>query len=503
MTNPGLNMHPLEAILTWCREADPSPWYPSTVTQVSGIPREQLDPYLDELRLGGLIRLTDWVAGKGQGYALTPAGIEVAANPRLLERIKAQGVPPEPVVLRPTGSAEADTAVWDRGEQIRNALLNPRPPVATLALIFANIVVFLYGYYVAVRDQVPANEYVGGANTRGALGVLHEIGAVSRLDVFPRLEWWRLFTACFVHIGLLHLGVNMFSLYIIGPLLERMWGSGRFLVLYLIAGLGGSAAVVIFEPAHGVTAGASGAIWGILASMIAWVLLNRSALPQQIASRWLRQLGFIFILNIIITHSFKEISKAAHYGGGVAGLVAALPLNYLTFGRGRARVLAALGVAAVPLAFTAAMVISFSVNRDWEKYDITNTYRQPLQNADELLVKLYNESFNNLLDEDRLSRQENPERVQAALRKIGTARTELSSLADSLSQARNYQDANVAAALASLRAYVETWFKFLDLFEQSLKDKNWTADDEHKLQDQRKRVWELQKQLGNDWQNVR
>src|SRR5438094_596603 len=55
MTIPGLNMNPLEAILTWCREADPHPWYPSTITQVYGIPREQLDPYLDELRLGGLI----------------------------------------------------------------------------------------------------------------------------------------------------------------------------------------------------------------------------------------------------------------------------------------------------------------------------------------------------------------------------------------------------------------------------------------------------------------
>src|SRR5947208_1219339 len=91
-----LNMNPLEAILKLCAEAAPNPWYPSVFAQTSGIPRAQLDPHLDTLRLGGLIRLTDWVQGRGQGYALTPEGEAVVQSPRLLEMLRSKGVAPVP-----------------------------------------------------------------------------------------------------------------------------------------------------------------------------------------------------------------------------------------------------------------------------------------------------------------------------------------------------------------------------------------------------------------------
>src|SRR5713101_7198771 len=81
--------HPLESILLLCAKAAPDPWYPSVYAKESGNARESLDPYLDQLRMGGLIHLTDWVQGRGQGYALTPAGEQVVQNPRLMARLLA------------------------------------------------------------------------------------------------------------------------------------------------------------------------------------------------------------------------------------------------------------------------------------------------------------------------------------------------------------------------------------------------------------------------------
>ncbi len=76
--------NPLESILRLCAAKAPDPWYPSGYAKETGTPRDSLDPYLDQLRMAGLVRLTDWVSGHGQGYALTPAGEDVLKNPRQL-----------------------------------------------------------------------------------------------------------------------------------------------------------------------------------------------------------------------------------------------------------------------------------------------------------------------------------------------------------------------------------------------------------------------------------
>src|SRR5207248_2854033 len=155
---------------------------------------------------------------------------------------------------------------------------------------------------------------------------------------------------CFVHIGFLHLLVNMYSLYVVGPLLERMWGRWLFLLLYLITGLLGSCNMVYFSTSSArLGAGASGALWGIMASMATWVFLNRGHLPRQLVAAWKRQLLIVFVLNVLITTSVPNISAAAHFGGGIAGLLIAVPLHYARHGSGGLRWLAALCVAAVPV----------------------------------------------------------------------------------------------------------------------------------------------------------
>src|SRR5205823_10505144 len=120
-------------------------------------------------------------------------------------------------------------------------------PWVTFTLLFLNVTVFLLGLVLSVQARVPVNEYLYGSNNPKVLALLHNLGAVQIGDIVPggdKRHWWRLLGCTFLHFGLLHLGANMYSLYAIGPLLERLWGSGRFLALYLIAGLGGSCAMV-------------------------------------------------------------------------------------------------------------------------------------------------------------------------------------------------------------------------------------------------------------------
>src|SRR5947209_11747595 len=80
---------PLRAVLKLCAAAAPAPWYPRAYAALLGVERDSLDPFLDQLRLGGLIRLTEWTADSGQGYALTPAGEQALRDPALLDHLRA------------------------------------------------------------------------------------------------------------------------------------------------------------------------------------------------------------------------------------------------------------------------------------------------------------------------------------------------------------------------------------------------------------------------------
>jgi rhomboid protease GluP len=324
----------MEDILRLCAGAAPQPWYHAVYARDAGIPRDSLDLPLEQLRMAGLIRLTPWVnPQQGQGYALTPEGMEVLNNPRALAEIRAGRLPrrqPEPVERpRPTGMT-----TWDRGEAIRDALLTPSSPLVTFGLIAINVLVFLYGLILAQQQGIPWNRFLAGGDSTIAL----ESGSLVALHL-AQGEWWRLLTCCFVHFGLLHLGLNMYGLYIVGPLLERMWGHVRFLGLYLIAGLGSSCIAMILKPytlEGGMPrwvnlGGASGALCGIMASAAVWIFFNRIYLSPAAVSAWARALLINFVLIVIIS-SAANVSAAAHFGGAVVGAVAAVLLHFQRFG---------------------------------------------------------------------------------------------------------------------------------------------------------------------------
>jgi len=131
--------------------------------------------------------------------------------------------------------------------------------------------------------------------------------------------YWELLTSVFTHQQFLHVALNMFSLWMIGPLVEAGLGRVRYLITYLLCGLAGSALVYWAASAYTPTLGASGAIFGLLGALI--VLFLRRGLQIQ-------QLVIVAVLNFALTFSNSAISWQAHVGGFVAGLAIGGVLAY-------------------------------------------------------------------------------------------------------------------------------------------------------------------------------
>jgi rhomboid protease GluP len=150
---------------------------------------------------------------------------------------------------------------------------------------------------------------------------LHNLGALEPDAVIVRHEYWRLLTALFLHYGALHIAFNLYALYILGPELERIIGSLRFVLSYLISGLGSSAGVVLLR-AIGLTdadqlVGASGCVMGVI-GVSAGLLLRHRQSP--LAGRRLRNIIVIVALQTAFDLSTPQVSLAAHLSGFVTGV---------------------------------------------------------------------------------------------------------------------------------------------------------------------------------------
>jgi rhomboid protease GluP len=122
----------------------------------------------------------------------------------------------------------------------------------------------------------------------------------------------------FLHGGLLHLAFNGWALFQLGSLLELLMGSPRMILIYFASGIAGSLASATFTQAPSV--GASGAIFGLLGALIAFLLRRRGALTPQ-GKSILMQLLFWAVINVFFGFSEAHIDNSAHLGGGAAGLL--------------------------------------------------------------------------------------------------------------------------------------------------------------------------------------
>lgn len=190
--------------------------------------------------------------------------------------------------------------------------LTPRTFITPL-IIVANIAIFVWMLASGVHAMRPLTEDLvrWGAN----VGPLTLSG-----------EWWRLFTCMFLHIGLIHLAFNMWVLWDLGHLVERMTGNIGFLLLYVVSGLIGSLASVVWN--HNViSAGASGAVFGVFGAFLAYIFLRKDTIPREILVE-LRNSGLVFLFyNLVIGFSVKGIDMAAHLGGLGGGLLCGLILS--------------------------------------------------------------------------------------------------------------------------------------------------------------------------------
>jgi membrane associated rhomboid family serine protease len=133
-------------------------------------------------------------------------------------------------------------------------------------------------------------------------------------------DWWRIVTSAFLHAGFAHIALNMVGLYFLGRILEPAIGTARFLGVYFVSLLAGSAGVILISP-HSISVGASGAIFGLLSA--AFVVARHRGLDQ-IA----QQIAFYVVLNLAFTFGFPGISIGAHIGGLIGGAIAAVIITY-------------------------------------------------------------------------------------------------------------------------------------------------------------------------------
>lgn len=205
---------------------------------------------------------------------------------------------------RPQGAAKV-------ARSVRRASYEGTGAVVTKALVGLNVAI----YFAQLAQGAPISADRGSIYGEGVL----------RADAVADGDWWRLITAAFLHYGPIHLAMNMLALWWFGAALEQVLGRGRFVLLYLVSGLAGSAGALVVSP-NALTVGASGAIFGILGAAL--------VLEQQRNYVFGGSALSLIAINLIFTFAFPNVSIGGHLGGLVGGMLGTLALS--RFGRGHA-----------------------------------------------------------------------------------------------------------------------------------------------------------------------
>lgn len=191
------------------------------------------------------------------------------------------------------------STLYDKREEVKKVLSFGKP-FLTYLLIIVNIILFLFLEFNGGSENIE-NLIQYGASYNPAI-----IGG----------EWWRIISSMFLHIGILHLIMNMLALFYLGTTTERIYGSWRFLIVYFMAGIGGGLASFAFT--INISAGASGAIFGLFGALLFFGLNHKKIFFQTMGKGLLILIG----INVVFGFVVPQIDNDAHLGGLIAGFLA-------------------------------------------------------------------------------------------------------------------------------------------------------------------------------------
>ena len=179
-------------------------------------------------------------------------------------------------------------------------------------------------------------------------------------DIILKGEWWRLVTAVFVHIGIIHIASNMYVFWGLGMIAERLLGRWNFLATYLLTGIAGNVLTLLLKP-NIVGAGASGAIFGLAGVLISVLQFGRLSVPNERLSPLKKEVLKLAGYNLLIGAVVPGINNVAHLGGLIYGLLLGLLFAWSTrFDQAERVKMQRIGLAAATIALAAA---SYGIER--------------------------------------------------------------------------------------------------------------------------------------------
>jgi rhomboid protease GluP len=212
-----------------------------------------------------------------------------------------------------------------------------RPYIFTIAFIVANLFVFLLMWEAS---RMSSAVLWGGFPE----GVLLDFGAKKNYYIFYEHQYWRFVTPIFIHVNLPHILINMYSLWVIGPWVEKLYGSAKFVVFWVATGIAGVAAsyLTVVEGSHpGLiasfliktsdepSAGASGALFGLVGVLFVFGIKYRHELPEGFKRAFGTGMLPVIVLNLAIGFMARGIiDNAAHIGGLLSGAAFAAVVSY-------------------------------------------------------------------------------------------------------------------------------------------------------------------------------
>lgn len=206
---------------------------------------------------------------------------------------------------RTVAHGPSDAPVTVAGDEL--LLLGGDPPLVTRAIIAIDVLIFLAMGLSGISWTEP-----------GYLDLVRWGADFSPLTLSG--QWWRLLTSTFIHIGIVHIALNMWCLWSLGPVLERLMGWRAFLLTYIVSGLAGSEASLFWRPWGG-GAGASGAIFGVAGAFFSFLLLKKAPISPEFAKKRLKSVAIFIFYNLFLGAAALRVNNAAHIGGLIAGII--------------------------------------------------------------------------------------------------------------------------------------------------------------------------------------